>query len=788
MFKVFITIVLFFSIQFSFGQLYQVSGKITDSLNNPIPDVNIWEPTLKEGTLTDNNGKYSIELPEGKRELSISYIRYKSKTISFVLTKDTIINIRFNDIKIEELSKVVISSKRNNENVTKIDPGQIKLDIKKTNQLPEILGETDILKALQLSSGINSSSEAAGGLIVRGGSVDQTLVKVDNATIYNPTHLSGLFSVFNSNLLKSVTIYKGSASSSEGGRLSSLVDISIREGDKTKAKCSGSIGLLSSKLTVETPIVKNKHSIIISGRKIYLNEVVNPTLSPIIKPIGDFFKNTGYSFYDISAKALFTLSPKDKLTATWYMGNDKFQLSDKLNLFFSDLTWGNSLYALNYNHIFNSKTYLKAHANLVDYHYNSSINIQDYNVDITSKLRDKEFGVGIYYLPKNSAKLYAGADYTMHDIIPNDKEVSFTQNQLSFNDNQINKSLEINPFIGAKYKIRKLKFEVGMRGTFYAQNGPYSYIETTSLNQITDTTTYNKGKLFNKDLVVSPRLWACSSIISKALSLKGAASRTYQYMHLATISSIALPADFWIPVTDKLPKEQSDQFSLGITKNLKEDLYKLNFEVYYRLMDNLLEYESGFAGQSELYNVDEGFNIGSGKAYGVEIEGEKAKGKLTGKINFTFSRTYRTFSDINNGKSFPAKYDHPIDISTYWMYKFNDKYSVSTVFIYTSGNNMTLPSSRYMFQGGIINTYTNKNSYRMPSYHRLDLSFTYTAPKKKRIESIWKFSIYNVYNHKNPFFIAIQADGDVQNYNLNVKAKQVNLLPILPSITWSFKF
>jgi len=771
----------------AYAQNISIDGKVQNHSNEILIGASIYDSISKTGCLTDINGNFTLPIKKGNHIIRISYVGYQTRFLSLNLFRDTTLTVILAP-EITQHEEVIIKARKNDDNITNIQVGSIEIDMSQMELLPQFVSESDLLKSLQLKSGINTSAEGQSGLMVRGGNIDQNLLLLDNSIIYNPTHLMGFYSVFNSNAISKLTLYKGTIPARYSGRISSVIAVNMKEGNMDSLVVNGSIGLLSSKLTVETPIVKKKHSVIISVRKTYIDELIKPAIKGINNTITDYYDNSFYSFYDVNGKITSKITKKDKLTFSFYKGGDNFKMDKPDKSLQNDLNWSNQAISLQHQHYFNENLFAKTTIGNTRYLFNFNSIFDQYGFSISSNIDDWYGKAEIHHRLHSRLKLIYGAGFVSHNILPGDKGVTKSNSVFDFNDNQTIKSLETQLFCEADYSLTDaLKFNIGLNFTHYAQIGPYTYYTLDLADHILDTILYNKGEQLNQYNTLEPRI-AINWIINKSTSIKGGYMRNFQFMHLANIASVSLPADFWIPSIKNIKPQYGNQVSIGLYRNFMNHKINTSIETFYKNMHNILEYKFGILGNTYTYNLDQTFLRGQGYAYGTELEISKVYGKITGAVNFCYSRTFRQFVDINNGNPYPAKYDHPIDVSTQCTWSVSDRIKAAAVFIYTSGNNITIPESKYIIQGGIINSYSNKNGFRMPAYHRLDLSLTVKSKPRKKYNTEWIFSVYNAYNRMNPFFVYFEAEGDLDNYELNVKAKQVTLFPILPSIAYKFKF
>lgn len=739
----------------------------------------IYIKELSMGAQTNTYGFYSISMTPGTYNVIYSYVGYGSVVKQISMVDD--INMNINLTNQTTMKEVEVTSTRKDENVSSTNMGTISLSVDKIKKLPVIFGETDILKALQLMPGIQSAGEGNSGFYVRGGGPDQNLILLDDAVVYNTGHLFGFFSVFNTDALKNVTLIKGGMPANYGGRLSSVVDVSMKEGNTKEYHAEGGIGLIASRLTLEGPIKKDKGSFIISGRRTYIDVLIKPFA-------GNAFKNSGYYFYDANIKANYAITDKDRVYLSGYFGRDKFKFASESGAFNADIPWGNSTATLRWNHLFSNKLFLNTTAVYNDYQFSFGASQNDFEIKLSSGVRDWNMKTDLDFYSNFNHHFKAGIAYSYHKFIPNQISGSTGQIQLEPNNALIKYAHEGGAYISDDFDLsQRIRINAGLRYSWFAQTGPYKYYTKSFGGGNADSTVYNKGEIVETYGGLEPR-FNIRFAVNENSSIKASATKAYQYIHLVSNNGSTLPTDLWVPSTLIVRPQQAWQYSIGYFKNWLDNALETSVEVYYKDMRNQVEYREGYV-PTTIQDPELDFVFGKGEAYGAEFFINKTKGKFTGWIGYTLSWTYRTFKDLNNGNSYPAKYDRRHDVSVVASYELNKKWTFSTVFIYGSGNAITLPTNYYFINGSIVPDYSELNAYRLFAYHRLDLSAVYTPqPKKKRKwESSWAFSIYNVYSRQNPYFLYVDTQGNL-NQGVQAKVKQVSIFPILPSITYNFKF
>ena len=792
-----IQILFLFALSATFGQgNATISGYINEeSSGEPIIGGQVFVPGLQKGASSNEFGFYSLTLPKGTYEIVYRGGGFPNDTININLVNDTIINTELSEaIQIDGVE--INAKKSDNVNSTKI--GQIELDINLIKKLPAFLGEVDIIKTIQLLPGVSSVSEGGQGFYVRGGGPDQNLVLLDNAQVYNASHLFGFFSVFNSDAIKSVNLIKGSMPASYGGRLSSVLEVNMNEGNNKKFKVTGGLGLISSRLTFEGPIVKDKGSFIVSARRTYIDVF----MKAFVKKSSSFY-GSSYFFYDLNAKLNYRLGPKDKIYLSGYYGKDLFNFGNKEEDFSVKMPWGNGIAAFRWNHQFNSKLFMNTTATLTDYLFSFGSGQDQFKFELKSGIRDYGGKVELSYFPNTRHSIKIGADYLYHIFTPT--SVSASQDDVVFDTGLAQKlfSHESGVYVQDEVDITSwLRVNAGIRVSMYQFTGPFTRYYKSFSGYTDSTKTYRKGEIIQSYYGFEPRISARFLLKDKS-SIKAGFTYNNQYVHLASLSAVSLPTDIWYPSTDKARPQKGWQASLGYFRNFNNNKWETSVEVYYKKMMNIIEFKQGALPSDNVNdNTDNLLVYGIGWSYGAEFFIKRTFGKLTGWIGYTLARSDRYFQDIQDTK-FPAKYDRRHDLTLVGTYELNKRWTFGFSFIYASGNTLTLPNSWYFNNQDLLFEYGSRNSTRMAPYHRLDLSATwYDKPTKtkidkktgekievvKRFRQNLAFSIYNVYNRANPYFLYIDNEGNITSNDFKISVKQVSLFPILPSITWNFEF
>ena len=812
--KLFSILIVFFSFT-ALSQSFTISGYVTDKSNGESAvGTNVYVKETMQGTNTNAYGFYSLTLPKGNYTFICSSLGYITVSDTINLIK----NISKNSVlepQGKELAEVEVKAEKTDANIQSTQMSSVQLDIIQIKKLPAFMGEVDILKTIQLIPGVKSAGDGNSGFYVRGGGPDQNLILLDEATVYNASHLMGFFSVFNGDAIKNVNLIKGGMPAQYGGRLSSVLDISMKEGNSKKIQVDGGIGVIASRLTIQGPIKKDKASFIISGRRTYIDVLSKPFFAS-----GSAFAGTSYYFYDVNAKLNWQISQKDRLYLSGYLGRDVFKFRDVSSSFGSDVLWGNTTACLRWNHLFNSKLFSNTTVSYTNYDFSFVASQSGFELKLVSGIKDWNAKYDLVFMPNPRHTIKAGLNYMYHTFTPSN--VSAKQGENTFDLGKVIKlySHDAAIYISDDWEITpRLKVNAGLRFGYFAQVGPFTRYVKNQFGKNSDTIVYTRGKKVVDYNGLEPR-FSMRYSLSKSMSIKASYTRNFQYIHLASISSVSLPTDVWMPSTDLIKPQLANQYVLGLFKNFKQDMFETSVEVYYKTMANQIDYKEGAQPQDNVFdNPDNAFTYGKGQAYGAEFFLKKRTGKFTGWIGYTLSWTWRQFADINYGKPYLAKYDRRHDASLVLTYDLNKKWNFGLIFVYGTGNRGTLPNGLFAYSGDVSYDYGLRNSYKFADYHRLDLSATFTPDRDKKLlrkrariekryerkgkdittikipkswnkdyQGSWSLSIFNVYNRANPYLIYFDASGDFLKGTYTVKAKQVSLFPILPTLTWNFKF
>jgi hypothetical protein len=742
----------------------QKSGETLTGATVTFPD----HPGL--GVATNAYGFYSITLPEGHYRIVTTFSGYAPDTTELDLTQNLVLNRSLSEGG-NQLAEVVITSTRKANNILKSPPGLQQLNTEDIKDIPVLAGEKDVMKTMQLLPGVKSAGDGSSGFFVRGGSADQNLILLDEAPVYNASHLLGFFSVFNSDAIKDVSLYKGGMPAIYGGRLASVEDIKMRDGNDQKFSGSGGIGLIASRLDLEGPIVKDKGSFLVTARRTYADVFTGLVSDTTIK-------NSTLYFYDVNLKANYQLGDKDRVFLSGYFGKDVMAFKNV-----NSISWGNSTATLRWNHIFSRNLFSNTSLIFSNYNYNTAYLNNDNQVKVTSGINDFQLKEDFnYYLnPRN--KLDIGFSLIYHVTQPGQAVSDSTS---KYNDITLEKKYAMENAVYATHEWSpgtRLKFTYGIRLTALSVMGPGNLYTYNSSGNILTKTNYSSGQIAKTYLNPEPRI-AVTYQLDDISSIKLAYDRNVQNIHLLNNSTSTSPTNVYLPTSNIVQPEIADQISGGYYRNFHNRMYELSSEVYYKTMQNQLDYKNN-ANLIGNNNVEADLLFGKGRAYGWENYIHKKTGRLTGWISYTLSRTERQINGINNGRWYPATQDQTHNISVVGIYKYNRKWTFSASWTYNTGNAVTWPSGKFPVDGVPVYYYASRNGYRMPAYHRLDLGATLQLKKTSRFQSDLTFSLYNAYGQWNPYTIQFQRDP--RNPMLT-QVQQTTLFRWIPAMTYNFKF
>jgi hypothetical protein len=732
------------------------------------------------GTTTNIYGFYSLSLDTGEYRIVSSYVGYQNWAMELDLKEDVRINITLqpDDNSLEEIE---ISTERKDNNVEGTQMGTIELTTETIKNIPALFGEVDVLKAIQLLPGVQAAGEGNTGFYVRGGGSDQNMVLLDDALVYNTGHLFGFFSIFNSDAIKNTTLVKGGMPAEYGGRLSSVVDVTMKEGNMKRYEVEGGIGLISSRVTFQGPFKKDVSSFLVSFRRTYAFDIAQPALNRTD------FAGTNYNFYDLNLKANYIFNDKNRLYLSGYFGRDVFVYNSVPRNTNIRIPWGNATSTLRWNHLFNDKLFMNTTFIFNNYKFDFRAKTEDFVFSVNSGVRDfnLKFDLDYFWNSKNTLKF--GYHYTFHTYSPNSVQATLDDTELETNL-QDKHGHEMGLYVQDEMEVSKrVKLNMGLRLALYQATGPFTEIIPTDPG-MADTIRYRTLQPIKTYINPEPRI-SMRIGIDETSSLKAGITLNHQYAHLVSTSNSTLPTDVWVPSSKNVKPQRALQYALGYFKNFKDNMFEASVEVYYKHLWNQIEFNESYTSEFNV-ELEEDFVFGRGQSYGAEFFFKKRLGDLSGWVGYTFSKTDRIFEELNEGKRYPAKFDRTHDVSINLSYEINDVISLGGTWVYATGNAFTIATEVYFIGNALVTGYGDRNGIRLKSYHRLDLSMT-VVPRyvqDRKFKSSFNFSIYNVYNRKNVYFMYPNIEGDPINGDTQFQLIEVSIFPIIPSITWNFKF
>lgn len=721
-------------------------------------------------TQSNEYGFYSITMPGGNYQVRVSGIGIQATEIDIVLENNQRLDILVKE-EVKHLESVTITAAAPGRSLGSPQMGIERINVNETKNLPVLFGERDVLKTIQLLPGVKAAGEGNSGFYVRGGAADQNLILLDEAPVYNASHLLGFFSTFNSDAIKNVTLYKGAMPAQYGGRLSSVVDIKMNDGNNQDIDVSGGIGLISSRVSIEGPIQKDKSSFLLSGRRTYADI--------FIRLLGDSsLKKASLYFYDLNAKANFILGEKDKIFLSGYFGRDVLSQQD-----LAGINWGNGTGTLRWNHIFNKKLFSNTSLIFSKYDYKIEINSESTDYEILSSIRDWNLKEELQWYPNSSNTVTFGLNSIYHTIKPG--QISVTSNQSSLEQGLPDRySLENALYVSNNWKASdRWGVSYGLRMSAFTILGKGDYYTLDDEGNVIDTMQYGWGEVVKTYLNAEPRL-SISYKVNHSTAVKASYTRNTQNLHLISNSTSSSPTDKWVANTNIIKPEIADQVAVGFYKNLWDDRYEVTVEAYYKAMQNQVDYRNG----AEVFTndpIETQLLFGKGRAYGIEWLLKKKSGRFNGWLSYTLSKTERKIDGINNNDWYNARQDRTHDIAIVGMYQLNKKWLLSANWIFYTGDAVTYPSGKYTVDSEVYFYYSERNGYRMPNYHRLDLGATVQLKKTKKFSSELNFSLFNAYGRANAYQINFREGKEDPN---KTEAVQTSLFTFVPSISYNFKF
>ncbi len=756
------------------GPKTTISGTIRDKSNGEaLIGATIYVKELKTGTVSNSYGFYSLNLLPGTYTLVFSYMGFQPAEKTIDLKKEQTLNIELVS-KEKLLKEVVITANKAAEDIRKPEMSVNKLNVKTIQRIPALMGEVDVIKAIQLLPGVTSTSEGSSGFSVRGGAADQNQIILDEATVYNASHLLGFFSVFNNDAIKDVTLYKGDIPASNGGRLSSVLDVRMKDGNAKTFSGEGGVGILSSRLTLEGPIGGEKTSYMISGRRTYADMFLPLASNKEVR------NNTLY-FYDLNAKISHTINENNRVFLSGYLGSDVFKNK------FAKMSLGNQTFTARWNHLFSKRLF--ANFSLISSKYGYELGTPDGNAnsfDWTSELHDYSLkGDFTWYInPSNTIKF--GIISTYHTLDPGVAKGIGSESIFKEFIIPMNYGFEQAAYISNEQKVtNKLIFKYGLRFSVYQNIGKGTVYNYNAQHDAIDSVVYAAGKVFKTQGGLEPRLGITYNF-TPSMAMKASYSRTLQYLQLAQNSTAGTPLDLWFSSSPNVKPQICDQYAIGFFRNLKDNTLEFSVEGFYKNMQNTIDFKDHAV---LLLNekLEGELRVGKARSYGLEFLLRKNEGRLNGWISYTYSKTERTIPEINNGKTYRAPYDKPHNFVIVFNYELTARSYLSANWIYSSGTPMTVPVARAMIGNKIVPIYSERNGYRAEDYHRLDLSYSIKDKERKnrKWSGEWNFSLYNAYGQKNVWALNFVQDDKDPNKSY---AEKTYLFTFIPSITYNFKF
>lgn len=761
--------------------LVTLSGYLKDKANGEaLIGATVYISQLKTGVITNPYGFYSISVPKGDYTVSFSFVGYKSQSPAITLSQNKQLNVLLEE-ETKQIDEVVVTGEKKNRNVENLQMSMEKVQVKLVKKLPSFMGEVDIIKSITLLPGIQNGGEGSSGLYVRGGGPDENLMILDEAPVYNASHLLGFFSVFNSDAIKDVQVFKGGIPAEYGGKASSVIDIRMKDGNSQQLGMSGGIGNISSRLTVEGPIIKDKWSFIVSGRRTYADY-----LGRLIG-IKQLKENKLY-FYDLNLKTNLEINDNNRIYISAYTGDDYFKSGESIYM-----RWGNLTSTLRWNHLFTNKLF--SNTSLIFSRYNYNLGVPGSSADQfdwTSQISDYNFKQDFSWYLNSKNKLTLGFNLIYHhfepgQVVANEKSYFTSLKLTNYNalDNSVYVSNEqgIGPRITLRYGLRFSYFQqIGK-----AKVSEYLHPDRPSSKEVTGIKEYAAGKLvppgyFN----LEPRL-ALKYMLTPESSVKASYNRMAQNLHLISNTNSPTPLDIWLPSNTYIKPLIVNQLGLGYFRNFKNNMFETSAEVYYKKMSNVIDYIDG----AQLFlkeNLETELLHGSGYAYGLELYAKKQEGRLTGWLSYTLSKSMREIPGINNGKAYPSSYDRTHNVSVVVNYELTKRWNFSSTWLFSTGNPTSYPIAKYTVQGNTIYYYANRNSNRIPDYHRLDISMTYDFRKNdhRKVKQSINFAIYNVYARRNAYSVTFRQNAD--NPNVSDATRLSIIGSMIPSVTYNFNF
>lgn len=766
------------------AQVRTLSGMVTDSLSGDVlPGTTVWISETRQGAVCDSWGFFILHPLQKEIRLQFRHLGYEPLDTTIRISGERSLHIKLlpSDIRIQPAE---IRGAPSALEMRSTRPGQIRLSAAGVEKTPAILSEPDPLGSIRYLPGVQSVAEGDGYLYIRGGSADQNLVLLDGGVIYNPAHLFGVFSVVNPSVIRSVNLYKSAIPATYGNRLASVVDVQTRAPDMRSTRAELTTGILLSRLTLETPLVPEKLSLLAAARRSQLDWIARPFIN------NTSLSGSGYYFGDLNLRLNWTLRDDNRLSLTWYSGTDRGQLADTDFALQAGIAWGNRLLGITHWYRLNPRQVLITSAHLSQYFMHLNFLQHPYRIGVDTGMKGLKIRSEWQYYASPKSRWVTGLSLEELQFRPYRAGVETPGSASTFGSTAAVYTFQATAF--AHYQLTpspRWRLEAGFRLPFYWHHGPYTRYEPGIPGQhAIDSTCFAPGESVSAHLLPEPRLTAAFDLSSQT-TLKAALSRHSQSIHMVPISTATLPADIWTPATSRTPPQTGTNVSLGIFHAFPDRPWEVHAEAYYRSMQNQVEFMEGISTLDLLkYNLDMQMTTGRGEARGVECMLRKKEGRITGWLSYTWSVTTRQFDDINGGKFFYPKHDRRHDLSLLISWQASKYADLSLNYIFATGQAVSLPGSFYYFDGKVVNHYGERNNFRMPPYHRLDFAAKIYPKKKRKIQSYWTFSIYNLYNRMNPFFIYFDTQWINEQGEFGTRGRSLALLPFVPSFSWTGRF
>lgn len=767
--------------------IVHIYGAVSDSVTGaPLTGATIDPGNAGKGTITDAEGKFLVLCKRGDSlHLNISYLGYKPAQVFLVCQSDTMLRMLLADEPLEAGEVTISTDQRNREKQQ--SSTLIRVQGKEIRQLPRLMGESDVMRTLQYTPGVSFGGDANAGLYVRGGGADQNLILLDNAPVFNPSHLLGFFSTFNSQVVQSLEFFRNGAPVNYSSRLSSVVDVTTVYPNSRTYATSGNIGIVSSNLSVAGPMIKEKLSIYLAGRKTYIDEVLKPAFNSFLDSESPFIENTRYNFYDANAKIALDGGRAGRFALSGFASGDNFSLEDLDINYNNSLHWGNKLAALNWTKETRKGWLLKSSATWSDYAFRFAADRSDMNVELFSSVTNAGISFGAEGQIAPALRLMAGGSVQHYKFRPNNLQAKAAGLDLKFGSNQQLQNIEAAAYLQTDWKmIARWTLSAGLRVSAFVHTGPYNALVTDATGEISDTLTYQSNDILQTYYLPEPRISATYQL-SQRWKITAGYTHNEQALHQVSSTTVTLPIDIFLPSTAQVRPQKSDQFFVSANRLSAGNSYEIEANLYYKKLDNQIELLYGIINDFQDNLFENSMTFGQGESYGAEMMLRRKTGKLTGWVSYTLARTVRQFDEINDGYVYPATFDRRHQLTAIANYPLGRRWTVSASFMYATGQAMTIPEGKYLISGNLLNINSETNGFRMPAYHRLDISVNYFFRKEENRESGLNLSIFNAYNRPNPFYITFIIEGD-NTSGLSIKARGVSVFPILPSLSWFFRF